>query len=224
MIDIKITQFLKKGLTLAQIFEVYEGKIAVFAVSYEQKHLQAQFFEPFHVEILAITRKIRDDQEFAAAGTVADGFHIRKRPQEVLSVFFANLVGFAAHATKNFDSRNHVVAIEPGRQGIFAAAKQDGTVALLGEYAVKIVYPKCDAAPSEKRKRDKEAGENRNENLVPTQIRQGASTAFKNGTLGKVTERGVPAHRKQVQRNQKTKELFALETRNRVFPTEHEEH
>ena len=79
MIDIKITQFLKKGLTLAQIFEVYEGKIAVFAISDEQIHAHAQFIKPIDVEFFAITREIRDHQELATDRAVANGLHVRKR-------------------------------------------------------------------------------------------------------------------------------------------------
>ena len=65
----------------------------------------------------------------------------------MFAVLFGELFGFPAHATEDFNSRYHVIAVEPIAKGILAAAKQDGTVALLGEYAVKIVYPKCDAAP-----------------------------------------------------------------------------
>ena len=67
--------FTKKG-DLTKIFEVYEGKIAVFAISNEQIHAHAELIEPVDVEIFAITRKIRDNQEFPAARPVADGIHL----------------------------------------------------------------------------------------------------------------------------------------------------
>ena len=153
---------------LLQIFEVYEGKIAVFPVPDEQIDLQTELVEPIDVEILAITGEIGHHEEFAAARTVADGLHVRKRPQEVLAVLFADLFGFTAHAAENFDSWNHVVAVEPVGKRILAAAEQNGTVALFREDAVEIVYPECNAAPSQKRKRDKEAGADHQGN--PTRI------------------------------------------------------
>ena len=142
---------------LLQIFEVYEGKIAVFPVPDEQIDPQTEAIEPIDVEILAIARKIGHHQELAAAGTVADGLHVRKPAQEVLAVLLAQLFGFAAHAAENLDAGNHVVAVEPVAEGILAAAEQNGTVALFREDAVEIVYPECNATPSQKRNRNKEA-------------------------------------------------------------------
>ena len=89
----------------------------------------------------------------------------------MLAVFFTQLFGFRAHAAKDFDPRDDVVAVEPVVEGIFAATQQDGTVAFFGKNAVEIIYPERNAAPSEERKRDKKAGENRNEQPVPTNIR-----------------------------------------------------
>ena len=134
-----------------QIFEVYEGKIAIFPVSDEQIDLQTEFIEPIHVKILAITRKIRHYQELAAPGTGTDGFHVGKGAKEVFAVFLADFFGFPAHATQNFNAGNHVVAVKPGSQGIFAATEQNGTVTFFGKDAIEIVYPKCDTAPCEKR-------------------------------------------------------------------------
>ena len=141
----------------------------------------------------------------------------------MLTVFFANLVGFAAHATKNFDSRNHVVAIEPGRQGIFAAAKQDGTVALLGEYAVKIVYPKCETSPDKEGKRNCQTRACHNGNPFRS-VRQETHLVKDNGSLREIAESQIAAHGKHIQRNQVTQESVALKARNRIFPAEHKEH
>lgn len=96
-----------------QIFEVYEGKIAVFAVSDEQIDPQTEFIEPIYVKIFAITGEIGHYQEFAAARTVADAFHVGKGPEQVLAVLFGELFGFPAHAAENLDTGNHVVTIEP---------------------------------------------------------------------------------------------------------------
>ena len=59
-----------------QVFQVYQGKIAVFSVSNEQIDRQFKLFEPIDVKIFAISRKIRHDQEFTAPGTIANGFHV----------------------------------------------------------------------------------------------------------------------------------------------------
>jgi hypothetical protein len=134
-----------------QIFEVYKGIIAVFSVPDEQKYVQSEPIEPPDVERFPVAGEIRDDKEFAAAGTVADGFHLGKVSQEVFAVFLADLFGFAADASQDFDAGNDVVAIEPSLEGIFGAAEQNGTVALLGENAVEIVYPECNATPGKER-------------------------------------------------------------------------
>ena len=96
-----------------QIFEVYEGKIAVFAVSDEQIDPQTEFIEPIYVKILAITREIGHDQELAATRTIANAFHVRKGPEQVLAVLFGELFGLPAHAAENLDAGNHVVTVEP---------------------------------------------------------------------------------------------------------------
>ena len=67
--------FTKKA-NLTKIFKVYEGKIAVFPVSYEQKHTHSELVEPVDVEILAITGEIGDYEQLAAACAVADIFHL----------------------------------------------------------------------------------------------------------------------------------------------------
>ena len=140
-----------------QIFEVYKGIIAVFSVPDEQKDVQTELIEPPDIERFPVSGEIRDDEEFAATGTVTDGFHLGKVSQEVFAVVLADLFGFAADASQDFDARNDVVAIEPCLEGILGAAEQNGTVTLLGKDAVEIVYPECNATPSQKRKRDKEA-------------------------------------------------------------------
>jgi len=219
----KITHFYKKGRFLTKIFQVYEGKIAVFAISDEQIHAHAQFIKPIDVEFFAITREIRDHQELATARAIANGLHVRKRAKEMLAVFFAQIFRFRTHATENFNTRDHVVAIEPVIEGVFAATQQNGAVALFRKDAVEIVYPERNTAPSKERKRDKEARANSKCNPmgVVWQIR---FCIIKNRRLRPVAERRIPANSKQIQRNQVTQELFALETRNRVFTTEHEEH
>ena len=143
-----------------QIFEVYEGKIAIFAVSDEQIDPQAKLIEPIYVKIFAITGEIGHYQEFAAARAVADAFHVGKRPEQVLAVLFGELFGLPAHAAENLDAGDDVVAIEPVVQGIFATAEQNRTVTFFGKDAVEIVYPKCDTAPGKESERDKEAGTN----------------------------------------------------------------
>ena len=153
----KITHFYKKGQILTKIFKVYKGKIAIFAISNKQIHTHSQFIEPVDVEFLAITREIRDHQKLTATRAIADGLHVRKRSKEMLAVLFGELFGFAAHAAENLDAGDDVVAIEPVIEGIFAATQQDGTVALFRKDTVEIVYPECNATPSQKRKRDKEA-------------------------------------------------------------------
>ena len=215
----KITQFLQKRAILTKIFEVYEGKIAVFAVSDEQIYPQAELIEPIYVKILAITREIGHDQEFAATRAVADAFHVRKRPEQVLAVLFGELFGFPAHAAENLDAGNHVVAIEPVVEGIFATTQQDGAVALFRKDAVEIVYPECNAAPGQKRKRDKEARTNNIDAPANTGINcRPVSWVIRK--LGKVTERLIPPNSKKVQRHKVPQELFALEAGFRVFPTE----
>ena len=101
----KITHFYKKGRFLTKIFQVYEGKIAVFAISDEQIHAHAQFIKPIDVEFFAITREIRDHQELAAARAVANGLHVRKRSKEMLAVFFAQHFGFRAHDLRDHPAR-----------------------------------------------------------------------------------------------------------------------
>ena len=81
----------------------------------------------------------------------------------MLAVFFTQVLGLGTHATENFNPRDDVVAIEPVVEGIFAATKQDGTMAFFRKDAVEIVYPERYAAPRKERKRDKEAGANRND-------------------------------------------------------------
>ena len=142
----------------------------------------------------------------------------------MLAVFITQVLGFAAHAAENFNPRDDVVAVEPVVEGIFAATEQNGAVAFFRKDAVEIVYPERNTAPGQKRKWNKEAGENRNEKPVPTHIRQRACTTFKNGNLGKITERSITADRKQVQRHKVAQELFALEARFRIFPAKNEEH
>ena len=100
----------------------------------------------------------RKCQELAAARAVADGFHVRKGPEQVLAVLFGKLFGFATHAAENLNAGNHVVAIEPVIERIFATAEQNGAVALFRKDTVEIVYPECDAAPGKECQRDKEAG------------------------------------------------------------------
>jgi len=215
----KITQFLQKRAFLTKIFKVYEGKIAIFAISNQQIDAHSQFIEPVDVEIFAITGKIRNNEKLAAAGAVADVFHLRKRAQQVLAVFFTQVLGLGTHAAEDFDPRDDVVAVEPGRQGIFAAAKQDGAVAFFREDTVEIVYPERDTAPSEKRKRDKEAGTDDIDAPSNTGIdcRPVSRTIRK---LGKVTEHLIPPNSKKVQRHKVPQELFALEAGFCVFPTE----
>lgn len=219
----KITQFLQKRTILTKIFKVYEGKIAIFPVSDEQIDPEAKAIQPVNVEILTIAREIGHHQKFAAARAVADGFHVRKGPEQVLAVFFGKFFGFAAHAAENFNPRNDVVAVEPVVEGIFATAEQYGAVTLLGKDAVEIVYPKRDAAPSEECKRDKEAGANRNDKPVPI-IRQRGHITQNNRLLSKVTEQAIPTHSKQVQRHKVAQEFFALEAGFRVFTTENKEY
>ena len=75
----------------------------------------------------------------------------------MLAVLFGELFGFAAHAAENLDAGDDVVAVEPVVEGIFAATEQNGAVAFFRKDTVEIVYPECNAAPGQKRKRDKEA-------------------------------------------------------------------
>ncbi len=119
-----------------QIFEVNEGKIAVFSVSDEQIDPQTEAIEPIDVKILAITREIRDHQEFAAARTVADTFHLRKVAQEVLAVLFGKVFGLATHAAENLDTGNHVIAVEPVGKRVLTTTKQNRTGTLFVKNAV----------------------------------------------------------------------------------------
>ena len=132
-----------------QIFEVYKGIIAVFSVPDEQKHVQTELVEPPDVERFPVAGEIRDDEEFTAAGTVADGFHLGKVTQEVFAVVLADLFGLAADTAQDFDAGNYVVTVKPCLEGIFGTTEQNGTVTLLGEDTVEIVYPERDAAPGE---------------------------------------------------------------------------
>ena len=116
-----------------QIFEVYEGKIAVFPVPDEQIDPQTEAIEPIDVKILAITRKVRNHQEFAAARTVADAFHLRKVTQEVLAVLLTQLFGLATHASENLDAGNHVLAVKPVGKRILAATEQNRTMTFFGK-------------------------------------------------------------------------------------------
>ena len=141
-----------------QIFEVYKGIIALFSVSNQQKHAQTETIEPFDIEIFAVTGEIGYHQKFAAAGAVTDRFHFGKGSQKVLAVFFADFFRFRTHATQDFDSGNHIVAIEPVAERIFTATEQNGTMAFLRKNTVEIVYPKCNAATYEKSKGYHQAG------------------------------------------------------------------
>ena len=73
----------------------------------------------------------------------------------MFAVFDTDVLRFGAHAAKDFYSRDHVIAVEPVVEGIFATAKQNGAVAFFRKDAVEIIYPERDAAPSEECKRDK---------------------------------------------------------------------
>ena len=132
-----------------QIFEVYQGIIALFSVTDEQKDAQAETVEPLDVERLTVARGIGNHQKLPAAGTVADGFHRRNVAEQVLAILLGDLFGFARNAAEDLDTGNDVVPVEPGLQRIFGTAEQNGAVALLGENAVEIVYPERDAAPGE---------------------------------------------------------------------------
>jgi len=132
-----------------QIFEVYKGIIAVFSVPDEQKDVQTELVEPPDVKRFPVAGKIGHDEELAAAGTVADGFHLGKVTQEVLAVVLADLFGLAADASQDLDAGNYVVTVKPCLEGILGTTEQNGTVTLLGKDAVEIVYPKRDAAPGE---------------------------------------------------------------------------
>ena len=183
-----------------QIFEVYKGIIAVFSVPDEQKDVQTELIEPPDIERFPVPGEIRDDKEFTAAGSVTNGFHLGKVSQEVLAVVLANLLGFAADAPQDFDAGNDVVAIEPCLEGILGAAEQNGTVALLGEDAVEIVYPECDATPSKERKRDKEARAH-GEKGKTREIRQAIHGIFNGRTLRKISKCLITRDCQDIQRH-----------------------
>lgn len=100
-------------MDLMQVFQVYQGIIAIFSVANQQKYPEAKAIEPFDVKRLPVSRKIGNDQEFPAAGPVANGLHLGNIPQQVLTVFFGNHFWLGTHTAKNFDAGNHVVTVEP---------------------------------------------------------------------------------------------------------------